>query len=120
MDSPPAEPNGGPFASPYKQQHHFAYQDSAGTIWDAFWNGDQWHLQQTNAGGKTTGPAAVPGGGPFVSVYKDQQHFAYLDSAGTIWDAFWNSDKWNLQQINSGGKTTGPAAVPGGGPFVSP
>jgi hypothetical protein len=119
-NGPPAEPNGGPFASPYKQQHHFAYQDSAGTIWDAFWNGDQWHLQQTNAGGKTTGPAAVPGGGPFVSVYKDQQHFAYLDSAGTIWDAFWNSDKWNLQQINSGGKTTGPAAVPGGGPFVSP
>lgn len=54
-------------------------------------------------GGKTIGPAAVSG--PFVSVYKDQQHFAYQDSAGTIWDAFWNSNQWTLQQINAAGRS---------------
>jgi len=55
---------------------------------------------------------------PFLSVYKDQQHFAYPDSAGTIWDAFWDSDQWNLQRITGGGKTAGPPLLGGSGPFV--
>jgi hypothetical protein len=118
-NGPLAVPVGGPFVSVYKQQQHFAWQDSAGTVWDAFWDGNQWTLQQINAGGETDGPPAIPEGGPFVSVYKDQQHFAWQDNAGNIWDAFWNSNQWALQQINNGGKTTTPAAVPGSGPFVS-
>jgi hypothetical protein len=102
----------------YKVQHHFTYRDSAGTIWDSWWDGDNWNLQQINApGGKTPdGPAAV--GGPFVSVYKDQHHFTYRDIAGTIWDSWWDGDKWSLQHINApDGKTAGPAAIDG--PFVS-
>ena len=108
-----------PFVSIYHDQHHFAYRDSAGTIWDSWWNGNSWQLQQINApGGKTPdGPAAADG--PFVTVYHDQHHFAYLDAAGTIWDSWWNGSSWQLQQINAaGGKTPdGPAAVDA--PFVS-
>ncbi len=108
-----------PFVSVYHNQHHFAYRDSAGTIWDSWWNGDSWQLQQINAGGDKTpdGPPAVDG--PFVTVYHDQHHFAYVDAAGTIWDSWWNADSWQLQQINAaGGKTPdGPAAVKT--PFVS-
>ena len=118
-NGPAAAPGGGPNISVYHGQQHFAYQDSAGTIWDAFWNGSSWHVQQLNLGGKTNGPAAAPGGAPFGSVYHDQQHFAYQDSAGTVWDAFWDTSHWNLQQLNLGGKTNGPAAAPGGGPYVS-
>ena len=33
----------------------------------------------------------------------NQQHFVYLDSAGTIWDAWWDGDCWQVQQINSTG-----------------
>jgi hypothetical protein len=107
------------FASVYHSQHHFGYPDIAGTIWDSWWDGDNWNLQQINApGGKTPdGPAAVDG--PFVTVYHNQHHFTYRDSAGTIWDSWWDGDNWNLQQINApGGKTPdGPAAVDG--PFVT-
>jgi hypothetical protein len=54
-------------------------------------------------GGRTVSPAAVSG--PGVSAYKNQQHFAYLDNAGTIWDSWWDGDnnRWNLQQINKAG-----------------
>ena len=115
---------GGPFVSVYNSQQHFAYRDIAGTIWDSWWDGNSWNLQQINtAGGQTPdGPPTV--GGPFVSVYNNQQHFTYLDSAGTIWDSWWDGDhdSWNLQQINlqqmnPNARTAGPAAV--GGPFVS-
>jgi hypothetical protein len=102
-NGPPAA--GGPFVSVYNDQQHFAYLDIAGTIWDSWWDGDTWNLQHLNAAdGKTPGspPAA---GGLFVSVYNDQQHFAYLDSAGTIWDAWWDGDNntWQSQQINAAG-----------------
>jgi hypothetical protein len=108
-----------PFVTVYHNTHHFAYPDIAGTIWDSWWDGDNWNLQQINApGGKTPdGPAAVDG--PFVTVYHNQHHFTYRDSAGTIWDSWWDGDNWQLQQINApGGKTPdGPAAVDG--PFVT-
>ena len=87
----------------YNNQQHFAYVDGGGTIWDSWWDGDHnsWNLQQINAaGGQTDGPAAA--GGLSVSVYNNQQHFTYLDSAGTIWDSWWDGNNWNLQQINAG------------------
>ena len=116
-DGPPAV--GGLFVSVYNNQQHFAYMDNAGTIRDSWWDGNGWNLQQINgAGGQTpSGPIAV--GGPFVSVYNNQQHFAYVDSSGTIWDSWWDGNGWSLQQINAAGGQTpsGPVAV--GGPFVS-
>jgi hypothetical protein len=112
---------GGPFVCVFNQQQHFAYRDSGGTIRDAWYDGatSKWNLQQINgAGGRTTGVPAA--GGPFVCVFNQQQHFAYRDSGGTIWDAWYDgaTNKWNLQQINAGGTavTNGPAA--GGNVFV--
>jgi hypothetical protein len=94
----------GPFVSVYSNQQHFAYRDSVGRIWDSWWNGDHWNLQLINMpGGRTpNSPAAVSG--PFVSVYDNQQHFAYRDNAGTIWDSWWDGDNNSskLQRINAG------------------
>jgi hypothetical protein len=133
---------GGPFVDTYigHDQQHFAYRTADGGIWDAFYcpqcsGDDKWHLQQINCGqaspcaGKnpdavSAGPAA--GDGPFVDTYAehDQQHFAYLDRRGGIWDAFYcpgcSGSQWRLQQINNtghGGATNGPAAV--AAPFVN-
>src|SRR5438309_1717487 len=72
---------------------------------------NQWHFQQINTGGH---PAA---GDIVVSVFDsaDQQHFAYPDSAGNIWDSyFWRGgNRWTFQQINTHGH------APSGGIAVS-
>ncbi len=116
------------FVSVYQNQQHFAYLDHAGNVEDAFFDGSRWHLQRINNGGATAGPAAA--GNLFVSVYAPvtemeilpsavapQQHFAYLDHAGNIEDAFFDGSHWHLQRINNGGTTAGPAAD--GSLFVS-
>jgi hypothetical protein len=67
-------------------------------------------------------PAAVAG--PFVNTYAGhgQQHFAYRDDGGIIWDAFFSADDkhWHVQAINL--DNNGPLAVtdvPGtASPFV--
>lgn len=72
-------------------------RDASGTIWDAWYNGSGWNLQQINLGGRTTGPAAV--GRIFVWVWPleassnqvTQQHYTYRDATGAIWDAFWST-----------------------------
>ncbi|HET8925827.1 MAG TPA: hypothetical protein VFN26_22780 [Candidatus Acidoferrum sp.] len=101
-----------PCVSVYHHQQHFGYRDQDGIIWDAWYNGSgHWNLQRINGGGdgRTSGPTAVAG--PFIGVFKDQQHFAYLDEAGIIWDAWYDgSGHWNLQRIN-GGAFGGPAAL---------
>ncbi|HUX66621.1 MAG TPA: hypothetical protein VMV31_03950 [Terriglobales bacterium] len=108
------------FASVYENQQHFAYLDHAGNVEDAFFDGRSWHLQRINNGGATNGPEAA--GNLFVSVYTataaapfttgtPQQHFAYLDRAGNIVDAFFDGSRWHLQRINNGGTTAGPAAA---------
>src|SRR5580704_13936247 len=43
------------FVSVYNDQQHFSYLDGSGNIQDAWWGGEQWHLQQINAG---AGPTA--------------------------------------------------------------
>jgi CubicO group peptidase (beta-lactamase class C family) len=75
-------------------------------------------LQQLNDPQHTgTGPAGPPktegqaaSGDPAISVYGLQQHVAWRDSAGAIWDAFWDSGSpglgWRLQQINKGAVDT--------------
>jgi hypothetical protein len=42
-----------------------------------------------------------------VSVYGNQQHFAYLDASGNVEDAFFDGSSWHLQKINNGGNTWG-------------
>jgi hypothetical protein len=60
------------------------------------------------------GPRAV--GDPCASVYHQQQHIAYRDESGIIWDS-WYDGGWHLQKINGlDGKTSGPVAV--AGPFI--
>jgi hypothetical protein len=106
----------GLFVCPYNDQHHFAYLDTYQNIQDVWYDGHQWHLQQV-AGNDVlsvpgefdamNGPIAI--GGLFVTVYNDQQHFAYLYTnpylnpprLGSIQDAWYDSYSWwNLQQIN--------------------
>jgi hypothetical protein len=72
-------------------QQHFAYLAANGAIIDAFYcpqcSGGQWRVQQINLGG--SGPAAVTA--PFVNEFAghDQQHFAYVDANGAIFDAYY-------------------------------
>jgi hypothetical protein len=124
------------FVSVYGDQQHFTYRDMRGNIQDC-WYGGSWHLQQINNanGARATVPgeyiaspqAIAPAvGGLFVCPYFDQHHFAYLDSNGGIWDAWYDGNNWNLQLINIGEPggparqgfvTSGPAAA--GDLFVS-
>jgi hypothetical protein len=90
-----------PCVSAYHRQQHIAYRDQDGLIWDSWYDGEGgWHLQQINGlDGKTSGPVAVAG--PFIGVFHDQQHFAYLDKTGIIWDSWYDGQgNWNLQEIN--------------------
>jgi hypothetical protein len=106
---------GGPFVWTVGNQQHFTYTDAQGTIWDSWYDG-HWNYQQINAAGGRTpnGPAAIAA--PFASVFENQQHIAYRDRAGVIFDS-WYDGHWNLQQINTvGGRTPAPAAA--GGPFI--
>jgi CubicO group peptidase (beta-lactamase class C family) len=104
---------GDPFVSVFGEQQHFVYRDAAGTIQDAWYDAgtNSWSLQQINTGGVTAGPAAA--GNLFVAVFGQQQHFAYRDAFGGIWDSWYDAgiNQWNLQQINAGGVTVGPLAA---------
>jgi C1A family cysteine protease len=92
----------------YNNQHHVAYRDASGVLWDSYYDRG-WFIQQINLGGLTAGPAAV--GIPYIATSNlNQQHFVYRDGSGKIWDS-WYDGSWHLQQINLGGKTTGPAAT---------
>ncbi len=93
------------FVCDYTNQQHFVYRDGAGHIQDAWYDGSKWNLQTINGagavgalqpppapavwGGVLYGPPAT--GGLAVSVYTNQQHFAWLDAAGNVWDAFYNA-----------------------------
>jgi hypothetical protein len=95
----------GPSASVFlRQQQHVVYRDAAGTIWDSFYDASlgAWNLRQINAGGLTNGPAAI--GDPSASVFLGQWHVVYRDTAGIIWESFYDASlgRWKLRQINSG------------------
>jgi hypothetical protein len=55
---------------------------------------------------------------PCVSVYHRQQHIAYRDQDGVIWDSWYDGEGgWHLQKINGlDGETNGPVAI--AGPFI--
>src|SRR5580658_351366 len=114
---PPAV--GGPFAIVFGSQQHVFYRDRNGTIWDSWYNGHSWSLQHLNTSTGVTPQAPVAAGDPFASFYgKEQLHVGYRDALGAIWDSWYDgsTSHWNLQRINAGGVTAGPAAV--GGPFI--
>jgi hypothetical protein len=104
-----------PFINVYNDQQHFGYRDSSDRIWDAWFNpqNNSWNLQQINLNVRTNGPTAVAG--PCIGKFNNQQHYAYVDGQGAVWDSWYDGDhnKWNLQQLNMGGRTSGPAAKPG-------
>jgi len=120
-DGPPAAD--GLSVCAFGDQLHFAYLGTNGTVWDCWYDGgagfvlDRWNLQQINnkqinADAMTDGPPAA--GGLSVCTFGNQQHFAYLDANGSIWDC-WYDGSWNLQQINNkqinnGARTAGPPA----------
>lgn len=90
-----------PCVSVYNRQQHIAYRDQGGFIWDSWYDGEGgWHLQQINGiDGKTSGPLAVAG--PFICVFHEQVHFAYLDNTGIIWDSWYDGHgNWKVQEIN--------------------
>jgi hypothetical protein len=114
---------GRPFMSFYNNQQHVGYLGPSGLIYD-IWvsqaSGPQrpgqppWNVQQINGGGNTAGPAAVAG--PFIGVFKDQQHFCYVDKDGSIWDSWYDgSGHWSLQKLNSptGTSPKGNTGAPG-------
>ena len=49
--------------------------------------------------------------------YSNQMHVSYRDNDEMIQDAWYDGSNWNLQQLNGGGLTNGPAAV--GNPDVA-
>lgn len=92
-----------PCVSVYGSQQHFGYRDSTGIVWDSWYDGNgHWNLQQINGASGRTPKAPLAIAGPFVGVFHDQQHFAYVDKDGVIWDSWYDgSGRWNLQFINS-------------------
>jgi CubicO group peptidase (beta-lactamase class C family) len=117
-------PAGDPFVSVFGQQQHFVYSDLFGVIWDAWHDGGdgQWKLQQINAAGATTAPLLADptdSRAIFVNTLSQQQHFAYGDQTGAIWDVWYDAgtNTWSQQRVNAGDRTKGPAAV--SGPFTS-
>jgi hypothetical protein len=105
--APPAAD--GPALSLYSghDQMHYAFKDRTGVVQDVFYcpgcNDGSWHLQEINAPGLTAGPPAAAA--PSIDVYlgHDQQHFAYRDATGNMWDAFacpgCSDGYWQLQKI---------------------
>jgi hypothetical protein len=104
---------GSPAVSVYNRQFHAVYPDGAGTLWDAWYDGpsSRWNLQQINRNGATSGPAAADNAAAVG--FSIQQHIVYPDASGILWDSWYDraSSRWNLQRINLGGVTAGPAAT---------
>jgi predicted nucleic-acid-binding Zn-ribbon protein len=99
----------GPAVSLYSghDQLHYAFKDAKGVLQDVYncprCSNGSWQLQQINAPGLTVGPPAAAA--PSINVYDghDQQHFAYRDASGNLWDAFacpgCDNGYWQLQKI---------------------
>ncbi len=108
---------GDPASFIYNNQSHVLYRDGAGKVWDSWYDGAHWNLQQINLSGLTSGPAAVSD--PAAFIYSNQSHVLYRDASGKVWDSWYDgAGHWNLQQINLGGITSGPAAVGDPGSFI--
>jgi hypothetical protein len=128
---------GGPFiwtwgADPNNiRQQHFTYRDASGAIWDAYYDGptNNWHLQQINLRHLKSNFAPPAVTDPFVCVFytineseisNSQQHIAYQDAFGAIWDVFYDplTNSWDAQKVNLGGNSDAPKAAARGEPGV--
>jgi hypothetical protein len=93
------------------EQQHFVLRDSAGSIWDSFYDRphDQWTVQPIDNHGH------VPVGSIVVSSFVDQQHFVFVDSVGALWDSFYahrgGEPHWRFQQLNGCFENTDPSDV---------
>src|ERR1700733_169752 len=120
-NGPAARSDSSLFVAVYNNQQHFTYIDNNHNLQDAWWDGDAnvWKLQQiSNSKGPTIPDEYSATEGPevarqvnaslFVSVYNNQQHFAYIDGNYNIQDAWWDGDTnvWKLQQINNSSNPT--------------
>lgn len=113
--------------SPYQQQQHFTYVADDGSIWDAWYNvpSDSWSAQKLNidaAGAPfhtTNAPPASlnPPSACVAGNYADgeailEQHVAYCDADGTIWDLWYDgAPQWHSRAVNVVEEAGGPPAV---------
>lgn len=79
----------------FNDQQHFTYSDNNGVLWNSWYDGptSSWNLQQITGSfpfGLTAGPPANTQGEVFVSMFRDQQHFSYMDPGGIIWDPWYD------------------------------
>jgi hypothetical protein len=118
------------FGSQYHNQQHFTYEASAGEIWDVWYDfpTSKWNLQKcnidaagapyhtTNAPAAFGNPTAVTVGNMKSGRFVFEQHIAYRDNTGAIWDLWYDGDpQWHLRKVNLG-ETHAPAAI--GDPFI--
>jgi len=92
-----------PCVSVYNGQQHIGYRDSSGIVWDSFYRPDlgphgTWELQHMNGPNGNTPNDVGAVAGPFIGIYHDQQHFAYIDAEGNIWDSWYDGSHWHLQR----------------------
>jgi len=108
---------GQPTVNNYHDGLHVFYRAADGTIWDSWYaSNNTWNLQRINNGGVAGGPAASSD--VSVTEYNDQQHVIFCTPDGHVWDCWFNgpSNGWTNQQLNLGGNTGAPAALPTGRP----
>jgi hypothetical protein len=115
------------WVDPSGTQQHFTYRATNGFIYDAFWNSNDntWNMQQINGPGSKTSQSPAAVSSPYACTFHNQQHIAYKDKDGAIWDSWYDGSTWALQKINTPGDTSqpgqtrGPAGYPGNNqPFV--
>jgi hypothetical protein len=120
------ENTGFPQSPYYHNQQHFTYQANGGAIWDvwydfptATWNVQKFNIDAasapyhtTNAPAAAGNPAALTVGNMLSGKIVVEQHVAYRDNTGAIWDLWYDgSPQWQCRKVNMGGETTAPPAI---------
>jgi hypothetical protein len=105
----------------YNGQMHVYYPNVLeGLIYDAWYDGGHWHLQQLTGGGSgnTDGPQTA--WFPAVVSYRNQMHVCYVEISEQlfIWDVWYDgAGHWHLQQLTGDAL---PARTDGLSAFTSP
>ena len=96
----------GPFATGnpgtcwYSNQMHVCFRDTGGNIWDVYWTGSAWQLQQlTGFGSPTTAPPASSD--PIVTTLPntDEMHVLYRDTTNRVRNVYWDGSGWLQQPV---------------------
>lgn len=92
----------------FAEQYHVTYLDAEGKLQDVWYDG-RWNRQTLNVDGKTTAPAGQ--GTPATAAFNgDQFHAVYRTEGGILQDVYYASGRWQVQQLNRSGLTSGGAA----------